>query len=808
MTTHTIPLDADKIDEVLLKSDTYPALTNNTAQFLRGDGTFAEVTSSVSTHESTHRSNGTDALDVKNLAGYPGDITTFLRGDGSFATIPVDKLTDLAVADDVTTHNATTTRPGLCPKGENTGTKYLRDDLSWQIPPGSGGVEFGTTAGTACEGNDARLSDARDPNSHAVSHKSTGTDSIKLDELAAPDDITDLNATTLVHGLCPKLSGTSTEYLDGSGAWSTPAGGSGTSITLPGSSSVYYNGNGGWTVPSASGSVFKPWVTVGPTGSGADYECDGVADNVQIQAAIDAVPEGGTVLILDGNYSCSSKIYKYGKSFSIEGVGEVNVTFSTAAAAANGFDFRGTTISYGSITMTTASKGAVDITVSSAASVQVGDIIHIMKDTLFSPIDSSSLQQAEIYIARSVSGSVITLNEPLIRDYASGDNSIVSIHRPVEIHFKNINITMASSTLNHTAFVGKVLKNSTIEGCTIRNAGMMGIATYISHNVRIFNNNVYDCIMTGSGYGIASWSGDAYIDIHDNYVDNCRHCISVNSDSTDVLSRKIFIHDNFVIGGYANGSHAIDAHQQMIDIYVINNIVINREYFYAMINGAQYSVIQGNTFYGGEGGVCTRGNIPDKVQIIKGNYVTPLSGHGYIYRGYGEGVGELFECTGNYLNGGQYGIMFNDDADEGESYANMVIKGNTIQNINYDGIVIKANTTGVKVDISGNYFEGIGGDGIYLDSNSNSFAFVSISDNKIVDPNENSTGGSGVCLVNISYSLIDGNHIYDSNTHAGYGVRTTGTSDYNVVINNVARGMTGTKFTLTGSNNQESNYSL
>ncbi|MEE4238747.1 MAG: hypothetical protein V2I51_18655 [Anderseniella sp.] len=50
---------------------------------------------------------------------------------------------------------------------------------------------------------------------------------IKLDDFAAPDDNTDLNATTLRHGLLPKLSGSSTQFLNGSGAWTTPDGGGG-----------------------------------------------------------------------------------------------------------------------------------------------------------------------------------------------------------------------------------------------------------------------------------------------------------------------------------------------------------------------------------------------------------------------------------------------------------------------------------------------------------------------------------------------------------------------------------------------------
>lgn len=49
----------------------------------------------------------------------------------------------------------------------------------------------------------------------------------KLDDLAAPDDNTDLDATTSAHGLLMKLSGDSDQYLNGDGEWTEPAGGSG-----------------------------------------------------------------------------------------------------------------------------------------------------------------------------------------------------------------------------------------------------------------------------------------------------------------------------------------------------------------------------------------------------------------------------------------------------------------------------------------------------------------------------------------------------------------------------------------------------
>jgi hypothetical protein len=54
---------------------------------------------------------------------------------------------------------------------------------------------------------------------HASRHKTGGADAIKLDELAAPTDVTTLNATTSAHGLLKKLPNDAYQFLDGAGNW-------------------------------------------------------------------------------------------------------------------------------------------------------------------------------------------------------------------------------------------------------------------------------------------------------------------------------------------------------------------------------------------------------------------------------------------------------------------------------------------------------------------------------------------------------------------------------------------------------------
>jgi hypothetical protein len=55
---------------------------------------------------------------------------------------------------------------------------------------------------------------------HAARHASGGADAVKLDDLAAPDDNTDLNASTSKHGLMQKYPNTA-QALKGDGSWIT-----------------------------------------------------------------------------------------------------------------------------------------------------------------------------------------------------------------------------------------------------------------------------------------------------------------------------------------------------------------------------------------------------------------------------------------------------------------------------------------------------------------------------------------------------------------------------------------------------------
>jgi len=80
----------------------------------------------------------------------------------------------------------------------------------------------------------------------------TSHSNLKLDNLAAPQDNTDLDATTSAHGLLPKLGGGTTNFLRADGTWAAPSGGGGGSGDITG---VDLTGGTGVTISSESGTT-------------------------------------------------------------------------------------------------------------------------------------------------------------------------------------------------------------------------------------------------------------------------------------------------------------------------------------------------------------------------------------------------------------------------------------------------------------------------------------------------------------------------------------------------------------------------
>lgn len=125
---------------------------------LTGKPTFSAVATSGSYADLT----GTPAA-----YSLPTASATVLGGVKIGSGISIDGNGVISASAGYTLPNATTSTLGGVIVGAGLG-----------VSSGTVSVTYGTTAGTACQGNDARLSDARTPTSHASTHQTGGSDAI------------------------------------------------------------------------------------------------------------------------------------------------------------------------------------------------------------------------------------------------------------------------------------------------------------------------------------------------------------------------------------------------------------------------------------------------------------------------------------------------------------------------------------------------------------------------------------------------------------------------------------------------------
>ena len=194
-------------------------------------------------HKATHQTGGSDAITPADIGAAAKTIQikpgTGLTGGGTLEadrTLAVKYGNTAGTAcqgNDVRLADARTPKPHKATHQTGGSDAITPADIgaaakTIQIKPGTGltgggtleadrtlTVSYGTAAGTACQGNDARLSNARTPTAHKATHKTGGTDALTPADIgAAPASHTSVEATDTVLGhakasqTTPKAAGT------------------------------------------------------------------------------------------------------------------------------------------------------------------------------------------------------------------------------------------------------------------------------------------------------------------------------------------------------------------------------------------------------------------------------------------------------------------------------------------------------------------------------------------------------------------------------------------------------------------------
>ena len=265
----------DGTDDIQNATDSQKGLaTSSQISKLDGIDSGADVTAdnAPQAHQSSHNDGQTDALKLDDLATPDDntdldvstsihglvpkgtDVGNFLRDDGTWATAPGAGSVDTSgtpVTNDYARFTDADTVEGrsYSEVKEDLDLEIGTDILAQQtigiaddnlVEMDDADAENGDYAKFTANGLEGRsaaevrgdlsVADGADvtgdnaPQSHASSHQSGGGDAVKLDDLSAPDDNTDLDVSISAHGLCPKGTNVG-DFLKDDGTWATPAGG-------------------------------------------------------------------------------------------------------------------------------------------------------------------------------------------------------------------------------------------------------------------------------------------------------------------------------------------------------------------------------------------------------------------------------------------------------------------------------------------------------------------------------------------------------------------------------------------------------
>jgi hypothetical protein len=473
-------------------------------------------------------------------------------------------------------------------------------------------------------------------------------------------------------------------------------------------------------------------------------------DSACIQAALDYSKSGDTIIISEGEYFITKNITQNDKNLNIIGAGKVTLHLQTAEGENNGIVLAGSVITDQNL-YSNAEKNSSEVVLMDSSLVRPNDLIKIWKNVQWCPLDYPDQMTGEMYVVKSIKGNIITINQPLLRDYYLADSSQVEIYRPIELHIKNISVQDCDAKKSHEGLALGYCKDSSITNCFFNDSGFAALSMYSCFNMTVDNNKISNSLLPGSGYGVAVWSGSAFVNITNNYIENCRHAVTCNTDERISLDRNVYVANNELHGASIGGSNVVDAHACTIDMTVSGNIIYPCYKDPAFADGARISTFENNKVYGGLAAVCRRGSVNNGINIIQDNYIENT----LVYNGLNNGIGDILIIRNNIQKGGNYGINFADN----ESFKNLIISENKFSNLSYQGYYQKFLLSGVNLNISNNTFENVKLDAIYVDGNSFTPVVVKVQNNTLINVYP-SNSYSGITLKNIQNAYVSGNQIF------------------------------------------------
>lgn len=358
--------------------------------------------------------------------------------------------------------------------------------------------------------------------------------------------------------------------------------------------------NGGAYVDLVS---YSDEILVGPTGSSAQYICDGVNDHVEINAAITEAATLGKkmrVRLLPGTYYVGAAIFlKSNVLLEGSGMGATKIEVVTGFSNSNYFVIGAYGAETTNVPMTLLSNvasGATTLTVATGAelnAIELDSYLFLATDALWSPeqVPNSNRKGGEFVKVRAVDTGtgVITVWGMVRGDYFTTDNA--ALYRMSLIQntgVKDLEMYQQGALTTRTnapVMIGlQKAQNVFIRDCHVYKSDGPALSFHAIIDGDIRNCNIHDLTdNTGSsqfGYGIVMSGACDNIVIANNKFSRMRHAITTGSINTPSPS-------NIILRGVQRGvlfsgnvaSHCTntvyDTHAESENFTIINNVASN-----------------------------------------------------------------------------------------------------------------------------------------------------------------------------------------------------------------------------------------
>lgn len=288
----------------------------------------------------------------------------------------------------------------------------------------------------------------------------------------------------------------------------------------------------------------KTVVTVGPVG--ADFVTDGVADDVQIQAAINQVAAqstGGTVFLRAGTYSIAATITCTASNIVLRGegpgvtrlVGASTLTGDTpllligpATAGADKALTAGTAVSDRSFLVST----------TDASTFTVGDTI-LLKSGKSVDADITATHAGELHYVSAINGSTgaVTVSDVILDTYLTADTAAATkVTMASNVTVQGLSCTTAATT---SALTSGFLHFRWVDGLTVRDVEMhhtyYGMQIRSCLNVRLAGCNMHDISPTTAAatarYGVWITGASQRIQVEDCQFRGVRYGVTTGGST-------------------------------------------------------------------------------------------------------------------------------------------------------------------------------------------------------------------------------------------------------------------------------------